>query len=87
MPKPKITIENTKHQSADVKMCGYHGCNVIPPEEGCECIKCNSCTNHCKSCSEPKKRSDEQFIAEIYDAEILKCKLCMQRYADFARQK
>lgn len=49
----------------NIQICGYHGCNVIPDNNGCECTKCNPCTNSCKSCDEPQKRADEQLLLGI----------------------
>ncbi|MGI5845829.1 MAG: hypothetical protein ACOX7D_01420 [Alphaproteobacteria bacterium] len=71
----------------NIQICGYHGCNVIPDNNGCECTKCNPCTNSCKSCDEPQKRADEQLLLGIYDFEILKCKECMLRFSNAYKSK
>lgn len=73
--------------SNNIQMCGYLGCNVIPDKNGCECTKCSSCTGRCKSCDEPQKRADEQFLAGIDDLDIVKCKECMARFINAGKSK
>lgn len=75
------------NNTCNLEMCGYHGCNVITDDNGCKCTECNPCTARCQSCKEPQKRSDEQFLAGIYDLEILKCKECMARFANPGKSK
>jgi len=63
-------------------MCGYHGCHVVPPAEGCKCTGCTSYTARCENCAEPRKRADKQFANDDFHFEIRKCQECKKRAAD-----
>ena len=70
---------------SNLVMCGYHGCHVIPPAEGCKCTGCDS-QKFCEPCGEPQKRANEQFAKGDYHFQIRKCEECKQRAIEINRQ-
>ena len=68
----------TKKEETKTVKCGFpgenHGCEEIPPKEGCDCANCLNVAVVCKWCDKPNRHAGI-LAAKGIDYEQI-CKVC-----------